>query len=67
MWEGEDYDLPEEEYNCHAREVGPCRKDFVVLGQTKRTYDSNTIMVRTEWSATLSGTGEFRKYERGIT
>ena len=26
--EGEDYDSSEEEYNCHNREVGPCRKGF---------------------------------------
>ena len=33
--EGGNYDSSEEEYNCHEREVGPCRKDFGHIGPDK--------------------------------
>ena len=46
MEEGEDYGLSEEEYNCDAKAVGPCRNDFshVVLDKEDLRLKYNYIL-----------------------
>ena len=63
--EGEDYTLFEEEYNCDAKVVGPCRNDFGHIGPDKEDlrFEYNYGEDAEDYDIVMKRE-DFRNYER---